>query len=72
MKVGAHPMLVAAALGLLGPAALEESEDRRQPCVGCDCGLQAACTSADSLDQAELTDAVTDEMPMIIVPGPVT
>ncbi len=37
MKVVAHPLIVAAALGLLGPAALadDEPENRRKPCATC-------------------------------------
>lgn len=31
MKVGAHPMVVAVALGLLGPAALEMRDDEHVP-----------------------------------------
>lgn len=52
MKVGAHPLLVAVALGLLGPNALaaepEEMDARSGPCEGCDCG--AGSCAADLMD----------------------
>lgn len=37
MKLSAHPLIVAAALGLLGPAALAEDEIETEvaPCEGC-------------------------------------
>lgn len=37
MKLTAHPLIVAAALGLLGPAALAEDEVETEsaPCEGC-------------------------------------
>jgi hypothetical protein len=74
VKVGAHPLLVAAAFGLLGPAALfDEPEDRREPCAGCDCGLRAPCTVEETLEgglSASLEVAPSeDEFPMVIVPG---
>lgn len=41
MKVGAHPLVVAAAFGLLGPLALAEddvcAEPTPAPCKGCTC-----------------------------------
>lgn len=43
MKLGAHPLIVAAAFGLLGPLALAEDEEEqcepqpRAPCKGCTC-----------------------------------
>ena len=41
MKVAAHPLVVAVALGLVGPGALEETGENettnsRKPCAGCD------------------------------------
>lgn len=42
MQLGVHPLVVAVALGLLGPVALEEENDVCEtvmPCAGCDCGL---------------------------------
>jgi hypothetical protein len=47
MKLGAHPLIVAAALGLLGPLALAEDEEEpcerrpRTPCKGCTCDRAA-------------------------------
>lgn len=47
MNVGAHPLVVAVALGMLSPAALAGAEDPScngaaprtlTPCSGCDCG----------------------------------
>jgi hypothetical protein len=44
MKIGAHPLVVAVALGLLGPSALAEDSDdeivgdRGDACEGCTCG----------------------------------
>lgn len=36
MKVGAHPLVVAVALGLVGPQVLEEAEPvDDKPCAGC-------------------------------------
>lgn len=35
MKIAAHPLVVAAALGLLGPKALEGLVEEDGPCVGC-------------------------------------
>lgn len=56
MKVGAHPLLVAVALGLLGPNALAAESDRNLdgedersgPCEGCDCG--AGPCAAEEMD----------------------
>lgn len=51
MKIAAHPMVVAVAMGLLSPSALAETEDERcaprreAPCVGCDCGRTDADAS---------------------------
>jgi len=58
MKVGAHPLVVAVALGLVGPQVLEEidpAEDRANPCAGC-----PDVEPADGLGEAiatRLTDA---------------
>lgn len=35
MKIAAHPLVVAAALGLLGPKALEGLVEDDGPCLGC-------------------------------------
>jgi hypothetical protein len=36
MKIDAHPLVVAVALGLLGPGVLlREDEERDEPCEGC-------------------------------------
>jgi hypothetical protein len=35
MKLEAHPLLVAVALGLLGPGVLEEDDTEEVPCSGC-------------------------------------
>ena len=35
MKLEAHPLLVAVALGLLGPSVLEEDDTEEVPCSGC-------------------------------------
>jgi hypothetical protein len=64
MKVAAHPLLVAVALGLLGPGALqaEAAEERRPstgPCDGCDCG--AASRRCDDADDAFAEAASADE-----------
>lgn len=73
MKIGAHPMVVAVALGFLGPSALAEDDD---DAVGegldlCDtCGdvrgscatdgvVADACDVADPLDVAAVRDAWT-------------
>lgn len=56
MKVAAHPMLVAVALGLLGPVALavESSDEEGEPCIDCD-------AKADALESSSL-DAVVDAL----------
>lgn len=69
MKVGAHPLVVAAALGLLGPLALAEDDARRGdaagtprvPCAGCTCGAvdQAAEDCADEALLAEAFEALS-------------
>jgi len=65
MKVGAHPLLVAVALGLLGPNALAAESDRESerdgdrlsgPCAGCDCN---AGSCADDLADADPVDALS-------------
>jgi hypothetical protein len=36
MKIDAHPLVVAVALGLLGPGVLlRDEEEREEPCEGC-------------------------------------
>lgn len=59
MKVAAHPLIVAAAFGLLGPAALAEDErdDAKKPCAHCDCGA----TELAMLDCSDLDDEPTAE-----------
>jgi hypothetical protein len=53
MKVGAHPLVVAVALGLLGPNALaeerEEREERREEiqCEACDGSCVQVCEDED-------------------------
>lgn len=72
MKVGAHPLVVAVALGLLGPHALAEddrseggregascTDDRLEgagACSDCDCG-RAAPVAADPLDVQAVASA---------------
>ena len=65
MKVGAHPLLVAVALGLLGPNALAAESERESdrdsdrlsgPCEGCDCGV-GSC--AADLSDAGKMDALS-------------
>lgn len=56
MKIAAHPLVVAAALGLLGPAALVEDDKstKTDPCAQCDCGAAAI---ADCMpEEAAFTD----------------
>lgn len=65
MKVGAHPLVVAVALGFLGPQALAEDTRRGErtcavddepapaPCAGCDCGA----ADLDAADDALIADA---------------
>jgi hypothetical protein len=54
MKIGAHPLVVAVALGLLAPGALEVVDDDEERTAACgDCG-----GSADVLPVTELADAV--------------
>jgi hypothetical protein len=38
MNISAHPLVVAVALGLLGPSVLREDVEER--CESCTCGLQ--------------------------------
>ncbi|MCB9663188.1 MAG: hypothetical protein H6732_03675 [Alphaproteobacteria bacterium] len=61
MKVGAHPLVVAVALGMLSPAALaaadgEACEGERArttaPCDGCDCGRTDAPADAPAQEAA--------------------
>lgn len=46
MKLAAHPLVVAAALGLLGPAALDETDAQQAPQV------RQADVEPDSLEEA--------------------
>lgn len=76
MKVGAHPLVVAVALGLLGPAALaEESEEELEAaarCDTCDGSCAAACAPAApapvadplSVQVAEVWDAMVLAEPL--------
>lgn len=67
MKIGAHPLVVAVALGFLNPAALasEPSErdaearcddDLKGPCEGCTCDA-AVADEVDPLDVGAMEDA---------------
>lgn len=54
MKVAAHPLVVAAALGLLGPEALEGlGEEEEAPCVGC--SSEDSSNPPDDLGRVEQT-----------------
>lgn len=64
MKVGAHPLVVAVALGLLNPMALAEEVARgrargepRAPCAGCP-ALPDDADDADALDADDLAAAL--------------
>lgn len=71
MKVGAHPMVVAVALGFLGPSALAEDDDDMQGdgldlCDTCgdvpgscatDGVVADTCSALDPLDVAAVSDA---------------
>lgn len=75
MKVGAHPMVVAVALGFLGPSALAEDEDdvmdgldlldlpdgANEPAASCatDGVVMRGADVADPLDVAAVRDAWT-------------
>ena len=72
MKVGAHPMVVAVALGFLGPSALAEDEDDAiegldqtdgadEPAASCatDGVVMRGADAADPLDVAAVRDAWT-------------
>ena len=72
MKVGAHPMVVAVALGFLGPSALAEDEDdvmdgldqldaAEEPPAACatDGVVMPGTDVADPLDVAAVRDAWT-------------
>ena len=57
MKVAAHPLIVAAAFGLLGPAALavDERDEDQGICEHCDCGA----TDFAQADCSDIADAPT-------------
>ncbi|MEN0063694.1 MAG: hypothetical protein AAGA48_16195 [Myxococcota bacterium] len=60
MKVGAHPLVVAVALGLVGPQILEEAEspETTKPCADCDETIEDGLTDAlatQLLDAADTT-----------------
>jgi len=64
MKVGAHPMVVAVALGLLGPASLEVSETReRRPCEGCTGDERGDDVGSDAADPFALTVQLGEASP---------
>ncbi len=46
MKIAAHPLIVAAAFGLLGPAALADDE-MDASCEHCDCSAPSQCDVLD-------------------------
>lgn len=55
MQLGVHPLVVAVALGLLAPVALEEEAEACEtvvPCAGCDCGLQVSEISPEAQAEA--------------------
>jgi hypothetical protein len=56
MRLDAHPMLVAVALGLLGPAALETEDEER--------------TLSDVVDAAPVAEAPCAEAPAACEPAP--
>lgn len=58
MKVAAHPMVVAVALGLLGPTALAEEERRERTPECSDCGSDAR--EAAVLEMSELAPSVDE------------
>jgi hypothetical protein len=70
MKVAAHPLVVAVALGLLGPNALAEDDDSRRsasraarpaPCDGCTCGaLDGDLVAGDCDDASDPMDAAVE------------
>lgn len=65
MKIAAHPLVVAAAFGLLGPVALEEREDdceapKATVCEDCDCERSVESSPlalAPTIDSDELARA---------------
>jgi hypothetical protein len=63
MKVAAHPMLVAVALGLLGPGALAaDTEDDNEPVVRRSVApAQTAAASSPIDNQDSMVDALEDE-----------
>jgi len=64
MKVAAHPMVVAVALGLLSPASLEavqERDDRRSPCSDCE-GEALPPTATVAAVSPEVDDALVVEL----------
>ncbi len=65
MQLGVHPLVVAVALGLLGPVALEEENEVCEtvmPCAGCDCGLAVAEVSAEAQAEAAAAFAEAREL----------
>lgn len=63
MKIGAHPMVVAVALGLLGPDVLREDAERPSRCATCDCGAEpvSSCEELPS-DEEEALLALAEEL----------
>ena len=80
MKVGAHPLLVAVALGLLGPSALPSADDagparatpRTAPCDGCTCGAAERSDDAAEDEVFDLAcldqgaDGAADELVLVL------
>lgn len=60
MKVAAHPLVVAVAMGLLAPTALEAVDDVPSPCA--DCGSDADDVADDALAMSLLTNAHLAEL----------
>lgn len=55
MKIAAHPLVVAAALGLLGPKALEGLVEDDEPRLGCPTQNEDDTTPADDFGQLDET-----------------
>ncbi len=64
MKVAAHPLVVAVAMGLLGPSVLEAKDDvgPPKPCVDCD----------EAADPLELASSLLSAAPLERIDAPTT